>query len=109
MSRFEAAKQSITALICEDDFRPDVDIDSLDIYRVNQVINRYQNDFTLHFDDDTPNFTDYAKGTVLATETGATYTAQQDGEAIVFPNANVAIGQRALLTVVPTKLEKLSV
>ncbi|WP_218397088.1 succinylglutamate desuccinylase [Alteromonas lipotrueae] len=109
MSRFEAAKQSITALICEDDFRPDVDIDSLDIYRVNQVINRHQNDFTLHFDDDTPNFTDYAKGTVLATETGATYTAQQDGEAIVFPNANVAIGQRALLTVVPTKLEKLSV
>ena len=74
-----------------------------------QVINRNEEQFTLHFDDDTPNFTDYPKGTVLASETGKEYVAEQDGEAIVFPNAKVAIGQRALLTVVPTTLDKLDV
>ncbi len=105
MSRFADAREAITRLIRETDYAPDVDLDELDIYRVNQVINRQQKDFKLHFDDDTPNFTDYPKGTVLASETGATYEAQQDGEAVVFPNAKVAIGQRALLTVVPTRLE----
>ena len=109
MSRFADAKEAITRLISERDFAPTVALESLDIYRVNQVINRQQQDFKLHFDDDTPNFTDYPKGTVLATELGATYEAEQDGEAIVFPNANVAIGQRALLTVVPTTLENLDV
>ncbi|WP_414830542.1 succinylglutamate desuccinylase [Alteromonas sp. H39] len=105
MSRFEDAKQALTKLVTEKEFAPEVDLSTLDIYRVNQVINKHQDDFTLHFADDTPNFTDYAKGTVLATESGASYETQYDGEAIVFPNANVALGQRALLTVVPTTLE----
>lgn len=109
MGRFEDAKQSIVSLISEDDFAPDVDVETLDIYRVNQIINKHHEDFELHFDDDTPNFTDYSKGTVLATESGAQYKATQDGEAIVFPNAKVAIGQRALLTVVPTTLDDLDV
>jgi succinylglutamate desuccinylase len=46
---------------------------------------------------------------VLASENGKDYIAEHEGEAIVFPNANVAIGQRALLTVVPTTLEDLDV
>ena len=109
MSRFEDARQAITQLITQAEYAPTVDMDELDIYRVNQVINRNEEQFTLHFDDDTPNFTDYPKGTVLASEQGKEYVAEQDGEAIVFPNAKVAIGQRALLTVVPTTLEKLDV
>ncbi|MEC9277217.1 MAG: succinylglutamate desuccinylase, partial [Pseudomonadota bacterium] len=109
MSRFEDARKAITQLITQAEYAPTVDMNELDIYRVNQVINRNEEQFTLHFDDDTPNFTDYPKGTVLASETGKEYVAEQDGEAIVFPNAKVAIGQRALLTVVPTTLEKLDV
>jgi len=109
MSRFEDARQAITQLITQAEYAPTVDMNELDIYRVNQVINRNEEQFTLHFDDDTPNFTDYPKGTVLASEPGKEYVAEQDGEAIVFPNAKVAIGQRALLTVVPTTLEKLDV
>ena len=66
-------------------------------------------DLMLHFDEDTPNFMDYKAGTVLASEPNKEYVATQDGEAIVFPNAKVAIGQRALLTVVPTTLEDLDV
>ncbi|MBD3584930.1 succinylglutamate desuccinylase [Salinimonas sp. HHU 13199] len=104
MSRFEDARVAITALIAEADYAPEVDLETVEIYTVNQVINKQKEDFKLHFADDTPNFTDFKAGTVLATETGAEYVAQQDGEAIVFPNANVAIGQRAILTVVPTSL-----
>ncbi|MCW8108805.1 succinylglutamate desuccinylase [Alteromonas ponticola] len=109
MSRFEQAKTALTKLISDADFSPEYQENDMLIYRVNQVINREHENFQLHFDDDTPNFTDYAKGTVLASDPDHTYVAEMDGEAIVFPNANVALGQRALLTVVPTKLDILDV
>ncbi len=109
MSRFEEAEKALIALISQASFSPEYREEDMLIYRVNQVINRRHEQFQLHFDDDTPNFTDFAKGTVLASEPGKTYEAQIDGEAIVFPNAKVAIGQRALLTVVPTQLDKLDV
>lgn len=107
MTRFAQAKKMLTRWACEDEVvLPEFDPALFYIYRVNQVINRTQEDFVLHFADDTPNFTDYPKGTLLASEPGTEYIAQQDGEAIVFPNAKVALGQRALLTVVPTSLEQ---
>ncbi len=77
----------------------------LELYKVNQVINRTKEDFTLHFADDVANFTDFEEGSLLASEPGAKYYATRTGEAIVFPNAHVAIGQRALLTVLPCELE----
>lgn len=107
MSRFEQARSMLTRWACEKQVDlPAFNPDDFLIYRVNQIINRTQQDFKLHFADDMPNFSDYPKGTLLASEQGAEYFAQQDGEAIVFPNANVALGQRALLTVVPTSLEE---
>jgi len=104
MSRFADARKALFALVSEESYTPFSDLSETLIYGVNQVINKHHRDFALHFDDDTPNFTDFAKGTVLASEPGTEYVAQVDGEAIVFPNADVAIGQRALLTVVPTSL-----
>jgi succinylglutamate desuccinylase len=105
MSQFAQAVDSLTQLLTvvrldlphynEDDFL---------LYRVNQVINKSTDDFSLNFADDEPNFTDYPKGHLLAQDSGKQYRAEYDGEAIVFPNAQVAIGQRALLTVVPTRL-----
>lgn len=105
MSQFAEAIVMFRRLVSEselgiDEFNPDL----MHIYRVNQVINKTSEDFKLHFDESTPNFMDFAKGTVLASESGIQYTAEFAGEAIVFPNANVAIGQRALLTVVPTEI-----
>ncbi|MFC3120425.1 succinylglutamate desuccinylase [Agaribacter flavus] len=76
----------------------------LEIFTVNQVINKTKDDFSLHFSDDAANFTAFKKGEVLASESGAEYCAEYDGEAIVFPNAQVALGQRALLTVIPCEL-----
>jgi succinylglutamate desuccinylase len=71
---------------------------------VNQVINKQQLDFALNFTSDAPNFSDFPKNHLLASETGCQYHAQFEGEAIVFPNADVEIGQRALLTVIPTAI-----
>ena len=107
MSRFEAARVQLLNLMCGHamDFPEYRESDFL-LYRVHQTINREKDDFRLSFADDTPNFTDYPANHLLAEETGKAYYTEQDGEAIVFPNAKVAIGQRALLTVVPTSLER---
>ncbi|MCY7296358.1 succinylglutamate desuccinylase [Alteromonas sp. a30] len=105
MSRFEEARQTLFGFATDAEFNL-VDYRSEDflIYKINQIINRGKEDFSLNFAEDEPNFSDFKKGEVLAQETGTQYIAEQDGEAIVFPNAKVAIGQRALLTVVPCEL-----
>lgn len=105
ISRFADVRQTLERLISGLDLQlKDYDQNDFHIYKVNQVINKQKADFKLNFADDAPNFTDFSAGTVLAEETGKQYLAEFAGEAIVFPNANVAIGQRALLTVIPTSL-----
>lgn len=108
MRRFEQARLSLQNLICGKPLalKPFSQSD-FHLFRVNQVINKNMPDFTLNFADDTPNFSDFEVGYVLASESGKEYVAEHQGEAIVFPNANVAIGQRALLTVVPTEIKNL--
>lgn len=102
MSQFAQAKQKLTELITLKQLQVlSFDHTKMLIYRVNQVINKGQQDFELNFDDKTPNFSDFNQGDLLASESGKQYFCQQDGEAIVFPNAHVAIGHRAILTVVP--------
>lgn len=105
MARFVQAQQSLAALLSQVTLDlPAYRREDFLLYRVNQVINRTHQDFRLNFADDLPNFSDFAQGEVLAEEPGQCYVAEQDGEAIVFPNAKVALGQRALLTVVPGEL-----
>ena len=105
MRRFAAAQNTLTAFVSDPDFvTPQFKASEFLIYQIRQVINRTQEDFQLLFAEDLPNFSDFPKGTVLARESGVEYLTQQDGEAIVFPNAKVAIGQRALLTAVPCAL-----
>lgn len=105
MARFESADRMLRRLIQDEvlALTPYAEC-PLTIYKVNQVVVKHHNDFTLHFSEEAANFTDFSKGTLLASEGGAEYRALVDGEAIVFPNAEVAIGQRALLTVVPCEL-----
>ncbi|WP_299078179.1 succinylglutamate desuccinylase [uncultured Paraglaciecola sp.] len=105
MDNFSAVKTTLTHLICDKplNLKP-FSADDFLIYEVNQVINKAQDDFTLNFAADAPNFSDFPKGHLLASETGGEYRAEFAGEAIVFPNADVEIGQRALLTVIPTHI-----
>ncbi|MFT2090673.1 succinylglutamate desuccinylase [Paraglaciecola sp. 2405UD69-4] len=105
MSNFKDVITTLTKMICAQDLALKAyDESDFLIYEVNQVINKHQTDFKLNFTDDVPNFSDFSKGEILATESGKTYFAEYDGEAVVFPNANVEIGQRAVLTVIPTSI-----
>jgi succinylglutamate desuccinylase len=105
MSKFAATVRMLRRLLedAELSLTPFSDC-PLQIYTVNQVINKQKDDFKLHFADDLANFSDFNEGDILASESGTEYRAKMSGEAIVFPNAKVEIGQRALLTVVPCEL-----
>ncbi|UYG07054.1 succinylglutamate desuccinylase [Halomonas sp. M4R1S46] len=73
-------------------------------FRVEHELERASRDFRLCFADDTPNFTEFAPGTLLAEDAEA--GPCRVGETplrVVFPNARVEIGARAalLVTAVP--------
>nr|WP_306288001.1 succinylglutamate desuccinylase [Pseudoalteromonas sp. WY3] len=106
MSRFAETKQTLTALISQDKVEyPEFNADEFELFTVHRTINRTQNEFSFPFSDQAENFTGFAKGELLATDGDTPYYADVQGEAIIFPNANVAIGQRALLTVVPMAID----
>lgn len=102
MSRFEQTKKMLLELITKQEpvFKS-FEACPIEIFEVAQEIVKTKEDFVLHFDDELANFSEFKKDDLIASESGKSYYAQQNSEAIVFPNANVAIGQRALLTVIP--------
>lgn len=105
MSQFIQVEQTLTQLISNADITLEPYQESdFNIFTIKQIINRTSENFSLNFADDVENFTDFPLDYVLATDGANEIKVQQAGEAIIFPNADVAIGQRAMLTVVPEKL-----
>ena len=105
MARFAQAKHTLTALITQDEVvYPELNESDVELFSVYRTINRTNENFSFTFADNVPNFTGFAKGELLGQDGGQEIRAEVEGEAIIFPNANVALGQRALLTVIPTKL-----
>lgn len=100
--KFAATESTLTALITDQTLPvtrfASEDFEFYDVYR---SIDRLSEDFSLNFADDVENFTQYPLGFVLARDGDTEYAVETPGEAIIFPNANVALGQRALLTVLP--------
>ena len=68
-------------------------------YRVSRTIVRLHEDFDFIFDDKVENFTEFMHGEVFGHDGDKPLMAKNEGEAIVFPNRHVAIGQRAALMV----------
>ncbi|WP_375753904.1 succinylglutamate desuccinylase [Vibrio sp. HN007] len=68
-------------------------------YRVTQTLKRTHDDFDFNFGDDVENFTRFEHGQVLGHDGDKILFAKVEQEAVVFPNKNVAIGQRAALMV----------
>ncbi|MCM2680786.1 succinylglutamate desuccinylase [Echinimonas agarilytica] len=83
-----------------DNFFPEPELNdaALNLFQVSRVIHRNYDDFSLAFDDQLKNFTRFKKDQPLAYEANQTIYADFDNEVVVFPNAAVAIGQRAMLT-----------
>ncbi|WP_286266685.1 succinylglutamate desuccinylase [Thalassotalea atypica] len=105
MASFAAVKQTLTRFVSGQalDTTP-YKANDFNIFEIDQTINRETQDFVLHFADDVENFTDFPLGFVLATDGDIEHKVRTEGEAIIFPNADVALGQRALLTVKPTTI-----
>ncbi|MBQ4839638.1 succinylglutamate desuccinylase [Pseudoalteromonas luteoviolacea] len=107
MASFEATKQTLSALISQKDVKyKDFDAKDFELFTVHRTINRTCEDFSFPFPDSAVNFTGFAKGELLATDGNTEIFAEVEGEAIIFPNAKVALGQRALLTVIPMKVNE---
>ncbi|KAF7785853.1 succinylglutamate desuccinylase [Pseudoalteromonas rubra] len=107
MSRFRAVKQTLKALISQESVKYDeFNAGDFELFQVHRTINRTCEAFSFPFPDSAVNFTGFAKGELLATDGDTDYFAEVEGEAIIFPNAKVALGQRALLTVVPLEVDE---
>ena len=105
MTNFAAVIQTLTGFISGQVLAlKDYVAEDFSIFEIDQNINRHHQDFQLHFADDVENFTDFPIGTLIASDGDIEHRTKKEGEAVIFPNANVAIGQRALLTVTPTKI-----
>jgi len=107
-TKFAAAESTLRNLISQTelDFGP-FEPEQHYVFKEAQTINRTQPDFELNFADDVANFTSFNKGELLAWDGDKACYAQHDGEHIIFPNAKVALGHRALLTVVRVPTESL--
>ena len=102
-SKFAAAKQTLKDLLVGKVFTGEAfDPNNYQLLSVNREIIKNYDDFALNFSDDEANFKEYKQGEVIASENGADIRVEAPTEAIVFPNANVEIGQRAILMVIPT-------
>lgn len=108
MSRFSAVDKRLRELVSQATLElPEFNPKRHKIYDVCRVINRTQQQFRLNFPDDVANFTEFKIGDLLACDGDTEYRVEQAGERIVFPNAKVEIGQRALLMVAPLEVEQL--
>jgi len=106
MTRFEKTKKTLIALISQNEVEyPQFNASDFELFAVHRTINRTEDEFSFPFSDDAENFTGFAKGELLATDGDTSYYADVEGEAIIFPNAHVALGQRALLTVIPMQID----
>ncbi|WP_034947569.1 succinylglutamate desuccinylase [Erwinia oleae] len=108
LSQFDAARQALAVLLSGEPL-PAV-ASAPQRYRVSQQITRDAESFTLHMSGDTLNFTAFPQGTLLAEAGEKRYFVQQAREYVMFPNPDVAIGQRAGLMLVEDNAhnEKLS-
>ncbi len=74
-------------------------------YQVKQQVIRQNKAFKFNFSADTYNFTCFNKDDLLAVDGDKKIHVLSDNEYILFPNAHVCIGERALLTLVKLKTE----
>ncbi len=103
MTKFADAMQGLRGLVDASE-RFESEPRSIQVFEVVEEVIKRSDNFKLHFADDANNFTEFAKGAVLATDIDYEYKTQRDGERFVFPITNVPIGQRAMLVVAPTSI-----
>ncbi len=77
------------------------------IFTVLDSLVKDDDSYKLGIEADVKNFTQFEQGYRLAYSEKSEYIVQKTGDAIVFPNTNLPVGQRAGLMVRPIPLEGL--
>jgi len=105
MDNFIDIRVKLSALICDQplSLKPFNNGD-FNLFKALGDITKSSDSFKLHINDQASNFTSYPINTLLSSDKEYDYRTTKDNECVVFPNANVGIGQRAVLMVVPTTL-----
>ncbi|MDW6004233.1 succinylglutamate desuccinylase [Vibrio mangrovi] len=70
-------------------------------YRVSRTIVRMNDDFDFIFSDEVENFTAFVHGEVFGHDGDKPLMAKNEGEAILFPDKYVSVGEQAALMVCP--------
>lgn len=107
LSRFADIDSSLRQLMSMSTL-PEGNASSVKVFSVEEALIKDAEDYVLNIGSDVKNFTGFDKDFCLAQSSLSKYTIKSDGDAIIFPNANVPIGQRTGLVVRPTTLESLS-
>lgn len=102
---FAEAESCLRQLVASNyHFNNDREVADLNLFAVKKELLRVSDDSHLNVDDDLANFTEFEQGFELLSDPEEPYTVESDGEAIVFPNNKVPIGQRMALLVEPVSL-----
>ena len=107
LTRLDLIRQSLVSLL-ESAQLAQGDLSSIKVFAVQDALVKNADDYQLTIADDVKNFTDFSEGYELATSSKGGYRIAKTGDAIVFPNAGVPIGQRAGLVVRPIELNSLA-
>ncbi|NRD73988.1 succinylglutamate desuccinylase [Shewanella sp. VB17] len=108
MTRFIALNEMLVRLITDKPLQlSPFNAKAVNLYQVCRAINKRFDDFEFTFSNDVENFTAFPKGYVLAKEGGQDIKVEYETEAVVFPNANVPVGQRTLLCLKPASTKNI--
>lgn len=77
---------------------------NMHFFEIQQRIFKQTENFNFTFSEQTPNFFSFKQGDLLAKDDENCHFAKENEEVILFPNKNVKIGQRALLTAKPISI-----
>ena len=71
--------------------------------KVKKELIRHEESYKFYISDDTANFTEFQKGDLLASDSTESYSVEEDGEMVAFPNGKVKVGQRSALIITKIK------
>ncbi|MGO3229352.1 MAG: succinylglutamate desuccinylase [Oceanisphaera sp.] len=105
-SQVAALEHNLARLLQNPDWQPpQLDIAHMRVFKVQQEIVKKSERFCFHFSDEVANFHTFSPGTILAEDGKQQWRVGEKPQAVVFPNAKVALQQRAALMVEVTELK----
>lgn len=108
LSKLTMVDQALRTLISINTLA-DSNPNELILFEVIDVLTKDADDYQLNIADDFNNFVDFKAGDCLAKSSLSSYQIKADGDALVFPNTKLPIGQRSGLVVRRIALQKLHV